>query len=864
MPIADLVLVVAALLILIGALQPASRVTGLPFTVLLAIVGIVIGAGASWLLRTELTDAFNDVAILVLELPISSQIFLNVFLPILLFQGAITIDVRRMATDMAPILFLAVVAVLVSTLVAGVALAAVSPMPLIVCLLIGSIIATTDPSAVIAIFRELGAPARLTRLVEGESLLNDATAIAVFSVLFVVVVRGGDPDYAQGISNLLISLIGGGVAGVAAGLTLAAVLSRLRLFRLAQVTLTMATPYLVYVLADRYVGVSGVVAVVVAGLVLSAVGRSRFQPEAFRFLDGVLEQSAFWASSLIFVLAAILVPRLMSDMGLADVAALVALIVAALGARALVLFGFLPLLSMTRLTQAVTTPFKTVILWGGLRGAVTLALALAVTENRFVSDEVQRFVAIQATGFVLFTLLVQGTTLKALIRRLRLDRLGPVDQALRHQVLSLALGTARDRIKATAGRYDLDDALVQEVVAPYTQRIKSVADANRFAEDIADRDRLIVGLIALANQERELVIDQLRYGGLANSITDRILFSVEQMRDGARTEGRLGYVRAARRRLQSTPTFRIANWLHMHLGIERFVARRLGERFQTLLSTQILLQELHLYIDFRLRGLLGDRLADLLQDILTQRTEEVERNLDALRLQYPSFAVELQRGFLERLAYREELDEIDELRDTGVIGAELHDDLRGELERVHHRMRAKAQVDLKLPSPDLIRSFPLFEDLPDPDMKELVRRLRPRVVAPNTHIVRTGDPPDGLYLISSGAVEIDIGDKTHRLGRGDFFGEMALLNNRRREGEVKAISYGYLFFLSREDFDRLSRNHPGWHTRIADIAAARERMNRGEEEAPASEAVAEAPAAPEEESPGDEIDDQDAERTATS
>src|SRR3546814_10928010 len=92
-------------------------------------------------------------------------------------------------------------------------------------------------------------------------------------------------------------------------------------------------------------------------------------------------------------------------------------------------FGVIPLLSAARMVQKVSTPFKVVIIWGGLRGSVTLALALAVTENAAIAPEIQRFIAIHATGFALFTLLVQGTTLSMLIRRLGLDQLSAVDRA---------------------------------------------------------------------------------------------------------------------------------------------------------------------------------------------------------------------------------------------------------------------------------------------------------------------------------------------------------------------------------------------------------------------------------------------------
>src|SRR3546814_834884 len=148
-----------------------------------------------WLLRTTLTDEFDELAQMVTAMPVSSATFLTILLPMLLFQGAITIDVRRLAQDFVAVVLLAVLAVLVALVVIGGAVYLVAPVPLVVCLLFGAIVATTDPSAVIAMFRDLGAPARLTRLVEGESLLNDATAIAVFGALLAVITTGRSEEH---------------------------------------------------------------------------------------------------------------------------------------------------------------------------------------------------------------------------------------------------------------------------------------------------------------------------------------------------------------------------------------------------------------------------------------------------------------------------------------------------------------------------------------------------------------------------------------------------------------------------------------------------------------------------------------------
>jgi len=177
--------ILATFFLLIGLGEPLAARLRLPFNVILAGFGLAAGAGATFFLNTQLTDALNPVAEAILNLPIRSNVFLYVFLPTLLFQVTLGVNLRRMLDDWVPILTLAVVAVVVATLTVGYALFLTGVLPLMACLLIGSIVSTTDPSAVVSIFRNLAAPRRLSRIIEGESLLNDAAAIAL------VVVRSG-------------------------------------------------------------------------------------------------------------------------------------------------------------------------------------------------------------------------------------------------------------------------------------------------------------------------------------------------------------------------------------------------------------------------------------------------------------------------------------------------------------------------------------------------------------------------------------------------------------------------------------------------------------------------------------------------
>jgi CPA1 family monovalent cation:H+ antiporter len=193
------------------------------------------------------------------ELPLSSETIIYVFLPLLVFEAGITSDVRRIVEDAAPILLLAIVATLVTTAAIGLALWPLAGLSLVVCLLVGSVVATTDPAAVIAIFRDVGAPARLTRLVEGEALLNDAAAIALFVVLLGMLVSGQEPNIGAGAREFIVSFLGGAALGIAFGWVLLTAIPWLHDDRLAEASLTVALAYLAFMeFSERPLGTSRV------------------------------------------------------------------------------------------------------------------------------------------------------------------------------------------------------------------------------------------------------------------------------------------------------------------------------------------------------------------------------------------------------------------------------------------------------------------------------------------------------------------------------------------------------------------------------------------------------------------------------
>jgi CPA1 family monovalent cation:H+ antiporter len=297
----------------------------------------------------------------------------------------------------------------------------------------------------------------------------------------------------------LKEFLGGLVVGFLLGRLACAILAQFYNSELGHVSVTVALAYLAFIIGGKYLHVSGVVAVVAAALTLAAFGPTRVTPGAWRRIVETWHQLEFWANSLIFVLAAMLTVGILADLQWRDVGLLSALIAAAMGSRALVLFGLLPGLSALNLVASVNTGYKAVMLWGGLRGAVTVVLALVAVQTQGVSDEVRHFMGVLATLFVIFTLFICGPTLRPLMRLFGLDKLSPIDRALRDRVMALSHGNVGDSVKAVAQNYGLESEWEQ--IAPST--VPAPVDEPT---PIGEEDAVRVGLIALANREKELYL----------------------------------------------------------------------------------------------------------------------------------------------------------------------------------------------------------------------------------------------------------------------------------------------------------------------------------------------------------------------
>ncbi|MGH2458546.1 MAG: cation:proton antiporter [Chloroflexota bacterium] len=360
-----------------------------PYTVVLVVVGVAL----DWLGLLPPTS-------------LNPSVFLGILLPPLLFEAAFSLRWAHLARVAWAIGVLATLGVVLSAAVTAAVVMLVLHAPVWLALPFGVLIAATDPVAVVSLFRQTAVPPDLRALVEGESLLNDGTALILTDLLAAMIVLGQvNPLFLM--SDVIFVVLGGLVIGGMVGL-LGSLLARTTSDYLVETTLSVVVAFGSYAAAQD-LGASGVLAVVAAGSVLGNFGR-RFgmSSRARDAIDNLWEFLAFVANSLVFLLLGVaVVPSAFQGM-LVPIAVGV---VAALLGRAVVSYGLGA--ALDALTGTPALPWRHVLFWGGLRGALPVVVAISVSPEFGGSSDLERLVL----GVVVVSLLLQGLTLEPVLKR---------------------------------------------------------------------------------------------------------------------------------------------------------------------------------------------------------------------------------------------------------------------------------------------------------------------------------------------------------------------------------------------------------------------------------------------------------------
>jgi CPA1 family monovalent cation:H+ antiporter len=353
----------------------------------------------------------------------------------------------------------------------------------------------------------------------------------------------------------------------------------------------------------------------------------------------------------------------------------------------------------------------------------------------------------------------------------------------------------------------------------------SVKDADALAA-LSAEDRQRIGLIALANREKELILEHYRERMLSRGTVDSLLAAADRLRDRVRLQGPEGYKAASRAQVQLGRGFALALWVHRHIGWEGPLARRLARRFEMLVAAQVVQRELRGFATLSLRRLLGEVTSEALTGLVEERRRILTEALDALEARYPAYAASLRAHYLTLAALRIEQDAYRRSFAESMISREVFADLRRRIAGRGAATRRRPPLDLGLDVHRMIGQVPLFARLPEKRLLAISRLLKPRLAIPGEYIVERGARGTAMYFIVSGQVSVRLpesvaGGGPVTLERGQFFGELSLITRRPRNADVIAEGYCHLLVLDARDFHKLLRSDESLKQEIESVARER-------------------------------------------
>jgi len=402
------------LLIVIFIMAVIAERLKLPYTIVLVLAGLIAGS----------LPVLKDTSL-------SHDLVFFLFLPPLLFEGAINMRFDHIKENMLPIVIYATIGVALSIVITGGLVAASSGwaglnLSLILCLLFASLISATDPVSVLSIVKKIGAPKRLSVILEGESLFNDGTAVVFFTIIHSIAKVGGMSDLDGGWLMMVWSFVKMVAIGGAIGFGIGYLASKVTLYindHLIEITLSTIVAFGTFLIAE-FIHVSGVIAVVAAGITIGNFGfEVGMSPTTRLSMKSFWEYAAFLINSLVFLLVGI-------QVRFADLAkywlAVVIAILAVLISRSVVVYGLAPLIGL--IDKKIPARYQHVLIWGGLRGALSMALALSLSP--VIDIGLRQEILAMTFGVAIFSLLVQGLTVGGLVKKLGLTAHDPAQKEI--------------------------------------------------------------------------------------------------------------------------------------------------------------------------------------------------------------------------------------------------------------------------------------------------------------------------------------------------------------------------------------------------------------------------------------------------
>lgn len=719
----------------------------LPYTVVLLLIGLMLGGiERSGFFHTFMPIVSDSIKLIS---DIDPHLLLFIFLPTLIFESAYSLEVHLFKRIFSQIATLAVPGLIVSTIATAVLVHYLFPWDWSweLCLMFGALISATDPVAVVSLLKEVSSRKRLETLVDGEALLNDGTAIVLFTLFYTMIISttmDSTFNFWGVLGDFGFVVMLGLAIGIIFGYLAIVLISKVFNNPLIEISLSIGVAYLVFFVAENTFHVSGVFALVSLALMFSSVGKTKISPEVEDFLHHFWEMMAHIANTLIFLLVGVLI---ISRIKLDSVEYWIALFVLYIGitlVRSGSVLLFMPLLS--RIGVGITKEKALVLIWGGLRGAVSLSLALVVAQNENISKEVGDQILFLTAGIVVLTILINGLTMEKLLAYLKLDRLPDAKEVSLQKAKAIVYTSINEFLPELKKDKFLHNVNWSEI--PILEQIKSGMSVGG-KDNIKEEDLSIAFRRRLLESERKYYWESYKDGILSGDAEKSLTMITEEALDGYPTIT----PRPLLNKMWSIPKFYklcenipflenlFLNYTFERISLGYEIAREFLEGQDELLS----------HVDTLAPN--EEENKAVRKDILKNKQMAFEYITKISRV-FPEIICAIQTRTATRLLLNRERFVIKHLLETGIL-----DDSEAVkmIADVENRMFELIKMPTKISIPDIsliIKQASWTKDINESTLKELIKLFEHHIYGENEFILQQHQPSNFFSVVVRGSVEI--------------------------------------------------------------------------------------------------------------
>jgi CPA1 family monovalent cation:H+ antiporter len=730
------------------------------------------------------------------------EVIVVILLPILIFDAAYDMDISEFRTDFGQIIGLATVGLGISTFIIGYLIHYFFRFDLLPSLTFGALISATDPISIVALFREIGIPKRLQNIVEGESLLNDATAFVMFQVLVGITMHSMNSNNILGpaIGHFFSILLGGILLGAVLAYAISLLLRFVSVSGSAQLGITVVAAFVSFLVAENIFHVSGIITTITVGLYLGSRARTKLNKDALNGMRYVWGFLALSANIIVFFAVGVTVDPsvlLLSAKFILPTIAIVYL------ARTVSVFATVSILNRVKWIQKISGLYQVVLAWGGLRGGLALGLVLTLPET-FPYKSI--FVSL-AISVVLATLFVNALSTRKLLQVLKLDRLNLEDEKFYYKTVELIQEKIFTPLESLATDGIISTDLVEN---KKLQSLKIFLDGHiHFISQMLKNDdadlKFATATVLLREKQyydkklEDKILSKLSYYHLIRFVDERINFyKLEHFQD-------LKDYHFEFPQSNSIQTI-IAQWIK--LIHDQLLIQRLAIELEVILN-----------IKLALISVLKDVTHPKVREIVLSWLSVATLKLDEFYRLYPLYSSAAQMHYVSNSLYASAMAEAIELREFLIIGQPVFSRVSEKIQEILDQSVAESVQLFDPRKTELLSHAPLFQDFSKEAIEALSRMAKVRVYPKGKVIAVKGEKVNSFFLITAGMAEIikDLSDnltEKPKIISGDSFGEMSLLFNKPNTATIRAILDTEVIEIDRNILRNLMRAFPSSKEKI--------------------------------------------------